>query len=61
MFAVDVEPLFLLGFCCALPFYLGTIHILRKQRGWLGGVDQMLTIAHMVGGWVKANAYVSKI
>ena len=40
---------------------LGTIHILRKQRGWVGGVGQMLTFAYMVGGWVKANAYVSKI
>ena len=40
---------------------LGTIQILRKQRGWVGGVGQMLTFAYMVGGWVKANAYVSKI
>ena len=40
---------------------LGTIHILRKQRGWVGGVCKMLTFAYMVGGWVKANAYVSKI
>ena len=61
MFAVDVEPLFLLGFCCALPFYLGTIHILRKQRGWVGGLGKMLTFAYIVGGWVKAIAYVSKI
>ena len=27
----------------------------------MGGVGQMLTFAYMVGGWVKANAYVSKI
>ena len=26
--------------------------------GWVG---KMLTFAYMVGGWVKANAYVSKI
>ena len=39
---------------------LGTIHILRKQRGWVGGVGQMLTFAYIVGGWVKANAYASK-
>ena len=40
---------------------LGTIHILPKQRWWVGGVSQMLTFAYIVGGWVKANAYVSKI
>ena len=40
---------------------LGTIHLLRKWRGWMGGVDQMLTFAYMVGGWIKANAYVRKI
>ena len=40
---------------------LGTIQILRKQRGWVGGVGQMLTFAYMVGGWIKANAYVRKI
>ena len=39
----------------------GTIHILRKQRGWVGGEGQMLTFAYMLGGWVKANAYESKI
>ena len=27
----------------------------------MGGIGQMLTFAYMVGGWVKANAYVSKI
>ena len=27
----------------------------------MGGVCKMLTFAYMVGGWVKANAYVSKI
>ena len=27
----------------------------------MGGVGQILTFAYMVGGWVKANAYVSKI
>ena len=40
---------------------LRNIHILRKQRGLVGGVGHMLTFAYMVGGWVKANAYVSKI
>ena len=39
----------------------GTNHELRKQRGWVGGGGKMLTFAYMVGGWVKANAYVSKI
>ena len=39
---------------------LGTIHILRKQGGWVGEVVQMLTFAYTVGGWVKENAYVSK-
>ena len=38
----------------------GIIHILRKQRGWVGGVGKMLTFAYVVGGWVEANAYVSK-
>ena len=38
--------------------YLGTIHILRKQREWVGGVGKMLTFAYIVGGWVEANAYV---
>ena len=42
-------------------FILGTIHILRKQRGWMGGVSQMLTFAYFMGGWIKANAYVSKV
>ena len=41
--------------------WLGTIHILRKQKGWVGGVGKMLTFAYMVGGWVEVNAYVSKI
>ena len=36
---------------------LGTIHILRKQRGWVGEVGQMLTFSYMMGGWLKANAY----
>ena len=27
---------------------LGTIHILRKQRGWVGGVDEILTFSYMV-------------
>ena len=27
----------------------------------MGGVGQMLNFAYMVGGWVKANAYISKI
>ena len=40
---------------------LGTIQILRKQMGWVGGLCQMLTFAYNVGGWVIANAYVSKI
>ena len=39
----------------------GTIHILRKQAGWVGGLCQMLTFADIVGGWVCANAYISKI
>ena len=39
---------------------LGTVQILRKQRGWVGGVGQMLTFAYKVGGWVVANAYISK-
>ena len=38
----------------------GTIHILRKQRGCVGGVGKMLTFAYIVGGWVDANGYVSK-
>ena len=42
-------------------FPFGTIHILRKQRGWVCGVCKMLTFAYMVVGWVKANTYVSKI
>ena len=29
--------------------------------GWVGGLCQMLTFAYNVGGWVIANAYVSKI
>ena len=29
--------------------------------GWVGGLCQMLTFAYSVGGWVIANAYVSKI
>ena len=40
---------------------LGTILSLCKQREWVGAVGQMLTFAYMVGGWVKANAYISKI
>ena len=27
----------------------------------MGGVDKMLTFAYMVGGWVKAHAYISNI
>ena len=27
----------------------------------MGGVGNLLTFAYMVGGWVKANTYVSKI
>ena len=27
----------------------------------MGGVGKMLTFSYMVGRWVKANAYVSKI
>ena len=26
----------------------------------MGGVGKILTFAYIVGGWVKANAYVSK-
>ena len=40
---------------------LGTIQILRKQMEWVGGLCQMLTFAYNLGGWVIANAYVSKI
>ena len=40
---------------------LGTIQILRKQIGWVGWFGQMLTFADKVGGWVIANAYLSKI
>ena len=29
--------------------------------GWVGGLCQMLTFAYKMGGWVIANAYVSKI
>ena len=39
---------------------LGTIHLLRKQTGWVGGIGQLLTYAYEVGGWVKDHAYVSK-
>ena len=38
---------------------LGTIHILRKEREWVGEVGQMLTFTYMVGEWV--HAYVTKI
>ena len=41
--------------------FFWTIHIICKKRGWVGGVSQMLTFAYMVGGWVMANAYISKI
>ena len=27
----------------------------------MGGVGKLVTFAYMVGGWVKANAYISKI
>ena len=39
---------------------LGTIHILRKQTGWVGGLGQLLTFTYKVGGWVVDNTYVSK-
>ena len=39
---------------------LGTIHILREQTGWVGGLGQALTFAYEVGGWVIMNAYVRK-
>ena len=42
-----------------LPLY-GTVHILRKQRYWVGGSCKMLMFAYIVGGWVLANAYISK-
>ena len=45
----------------ALATKKGSIHISPKQRDWVGGVGKMPTFAYMVGGWVKANAYVSKI
>ena len=44
-----------------MPLDKGTIQILRKQLGWVGGSWQMLTFAYKVGGWVVANAYVSKM
>ena len=34
------------------------IYYISKEGGW---VDQMLTFAYVVVGWVKTNAYVSKI
>ena len=52
--------LFLDHFSPFPPIRLGTIQILRKQMGWVGGLGQMLTFAYMLGGWVIANAYVSK-
>ena len=36
------------------------IYYVSIEGGWVGGVGQMLTFAYIVGGWVKANAYVSK-
>ena len=30
----------------------GTIQILSKQTRWVGGLGQILTFAHQVGGWV---------
>ena len=30
----------------------GTIQILCKQTRWVGGLGQILTFAHQVGGWV---------
>ena len=39
----------------AYLFLVGTVHILRKQAGWVGGVDQMLTFSYKVGGWIIAN------
>ena len=44
-----------------LQVTLGTIHISRKQKEWVGGVGQMLTFAYIVGGWAKAKAYISKL
>ena len=44
-----------------LNFILGTNHKLRKQVDWVGGLSQMLTFSYKVGGWVKANAYISKM
>ena len=38
----------------------GTIHILRKQTGWVDGVGELLTFTYMVGRLVIDNAYVSK-
>ena len=39
---------------------LGTIHISRKQRGWLGGVGKMLTFAYMVDGLVGQGKCLHK-
>ena len=42
---------------------LGTIHLLRNQKGgwvggWVGGCGQMLTFAYKVGRWGWQNAYI---
>ena len=39
---------------------LGTVHKLCKQRYWVGGLNIMIMFAYIVGGWVQANAYISK-
>ena len=35
---------------------LETIHILRKQTGWLVEFGQLHTLAYKVSGWVIDNA-----
>ena len=39
-------------------FALGTIHILRKQRGWVGGIGKMLTFAYMVDGFLWTTTMI---
>ena len=39
----------------------GTIQILRKQTRWVGGLGQILTFAHQVGGWVVLRIFLYKL
>ena len=38
-----------------LAYFLGNIHVLRKQKGGREGVSQMLTIAYVGGGGAKGS------